>query len=255
MPVDRVLHSQPIRVSGAPSWICPTCGAGRLKLDSSTLNYSKSGESARASSEDWYGPEHVEYRFATVLKCENTDCREVSAIAGRGEVDEHPDDRMEHLEYEDVFYPTYFKPSPRLIVIPNRCPAEVRTELEAAFVGSWGEFASSANRVRVAVELLLDALRIPKTSKTKTGKRSPLVLHKRIESLPNRHDEIRTSLLAIKWIGNHGAHDPEISRDAVFDALDIFESVLIALYSDNPRRIRRLVAAVNKRKGPTRRCK
>ena len=250
MPVDRILHSQPIRTSGAPSWICPTCGAGRLKLDATRLIYSKSGESARASSEDWYGPEHVEYRFATVLKCENTDCGEASTVAGIGEVDEHPDDRMEHLEYEDVFYPTYFKPSPRLIVIPNKCPADVRLELEAAFVGSWGEFASSANRVRVAVERLLDALRVPKTSKAKNGKRNPLVLHKRIESLPNRHDSIRTSLLAIKWIGNHGAHETEISRDAVFDALDIFESVLIALYSDNPRRIQRLVAIVNKRKGP-----
>lgn len=224
-----------------------------LKLDSDSLKHAYSGESSRAADAEWFGAEHVDFRFTCLMKCENTNCKEVSVACGRGDLEEHPDERMENITYEQAFYPTYFKPSPILIVIPVRCPAPVREELCAAFVGSWGEFATAANRIRVAVEKLLDALKIPKTIKNKAGKRLPITLHARIQSLPTKHEAVKTSLLAIKWLGNYGSHETDMSRDSIFDALDIFETVLTALFSEHPRRIERLVAAVNKHKGPARR--
>ncbi len=250
MPVNRTLIRSPITKSSAPAWVCPTCAAGMLRLDTSSLSYAMSSESARASDEEWFGAQHVEYRFIALLKCDNTACREVAPVAGMGEVDETPDEQMEQLEYEEQFFPTFFQPSPILISIPARCPAAVREQLHASFSSSWTDANSAANRIRVAVELLLDSLRIARTRKTKTGRRHRQSLHERIDALPPQRADIKDLLLAIKWLGNYGTHETNLTQDSVYDALDIFEVVLTNLYSEHPRRIKQLVKVVNKRRGP-----
>ncbi len=224
-----------------------------LRLNTSSLAYAMSSESARASDEEWFDHRHVEYRFTALLKCDNIACGEVVPIAGLGEVEEIPDERMEHFEYADQFFPTYFHPSPILISIPTTCPAPVREQLHASFSASWTDANSAANRIRVAVESLLDALRIPRTRKGKNGRRQRYSLHERIESLPPHRAEIKDLLLAIKWLGNHGTHETTLTQESVYDALDIFEVVLTNLYSEHPRRIQQLVKSVNKRRGPARR--
>jgi hypothetical protein len=251
MPVNRNLNTQPITERDAPAWVCPTCSAGMLRLDASTMKFAMTSHSARASGEQWFDADDVEYRFSALLKCDNTACKEVASVAGTGELESIPDKLMESLEYEPRLFPTYFNPSPSLIAIPPHSPDEVREQLHAAFVSSWGESAAAANRIRVAAELLLDALRVPKTVVAQ-NKRQRLSLHNRIHQLPHRHTAVKNSLLAIKWLGNHGAHAAEMSQDAVYDALDIFESLLTDLYSEHPRRIARLISAVNRRRGPVR---
>lgn len=250
MPVDRKLHRKAITKAGAPPWICPTCAAAMLRLDNDSLKFSMTGESFQSSDQDWFDAQHVVYRFTALLRCANESCKEAVVVAGRGELEEHPDDRMESLVYEETFFPQYFNPSPALISIPSRCPDAVQVQLHSAFIASWSDFASSANRIRVAAEQLLDAMRIPKTITTSNGTRRSISLHKRIESMPVRYTTVRDSLLAIKWLGNSGSHEAELSQDAVYDALDIFETVLTEIYSEHPRRIKRLVATVNKRRGP-----
>lgn len=104
----------------------------------------------------------------------------------------------------------------------------------------------------MAVELLLDALRIKKLTINKHGKRMRLCLHDRIVSMKSKYPTVHNKLLAIKWLGNEGSHPGTLTRDLVFDALDIFESVLDKLYSKHPMTIEKLVHAVNLRKGPPR---
>ena len=166
-----------------------------LRLDPDTLAFALNGQSARMANEVWFDAEHAEYRFSALLKCESIHCKEVAVVAGRGEVEQTPDERMEKMEYADIFFPAYFKPSPTLIAIPPRCPASVRDELAAAFVNSWGEFAAAGNRIRVAVERLLDALRVPKTAESENGKRRSLTLHQRIEKLPAQRSVVRPSIV------------------------------------------------------------
>lgn len=255
MPVNRKLNEHPITEAAAPPWVCPTCAAGMLRLDVDALKFAMSSHSARAAGEDWFGPEHVEYKFSALLKCDNPACKEVASIAGRGEVVTIPDEQMQHEEYEARFFPTYFSPSPVLISIPPRCPDKVREQLKSAFVSSWGEYPAAANRIRVAAELLLDALRVPKTAVAKNYGRRRLTLHDRINAIPIRYAPVKNSLLAIKWLGNHGTHEVDMSQQAVYDALDIFESVLEELYSEHPRRIKQLVRAVNQRRGPVRKVR
>ena len=87
------------------------------------------------------------------------------------------------------------------------------------------------------------------TVKPKSG-RTRLNLHQRIGLLPQKHAALRDALLAIKWLGNAGAHEAEMSRDEVYDAFDILEFVLKQLYEADHRAVERLVKKVNQRKGP-----
>jgi hypothetical protein len=250
MPVDRELLSEYITSRGAPNWACPRCGGGHYRLVPDSLFRSWTADTQEASSELAFEASWVEQRFVAALKCDNKKCGEIAVVAGTGRVDEFPDEHLTEMLYEDVFYPKYFSPSPSLISIPANCPFEVVTELRYAFVVAWSDYASAGNRIRAAVERLMDALRIQKQTVNGRGKRHAITLHERITKTKGRYTAAHDALLAIKWLGNAGSHTDSLTRDDVFDALDIFESVLSDLYSKHPSAIRRLVKSVNARKGP-----
>lgn len=153
-------------------------------------------------------------------------------------------------EYVTFFYPEHFDPSPVLIELPDECVALVYDELQRAFAASWNDVPSAANHLRSAVELLLDHLKEPKTVLNTKGKRARLPLHQRIVNLANRDQELSLSLLAVKWLGNVGSHSDELTKDDLYDAFDILEPVLQDLFVKHRKRLQRLVATINKRKGP-----
>lgn len=140
-----------------------------------------------------------------------------------------------------------------MIDIPAQCPSAVADELKRAFIASWGDFAAAGNHIRTAAEHLLTALRVKKTATGRTGKKSWMALHARIEKAEARHPKVSQSLFAIKWLGNAGSHSGELTREDVYDAPDIFETVLHELYVNHAKAIEKLVTAVNRRKGPIRR--
>ncbi|MFC0133579.1 DUF4145 domain-containing protein [Massilia eurypsychrophila] len=144
-------------------------------------------------------------------------------------------------EYVDRFSPQYISPSPPLIRIPHRCPEDVVQRLAEAFVASWGDYDAAGNRIRCAVEALLDTLGVKEAN-----------LHQRIVSMTEKHVSVQKELLAIKWLGNAASHGNSLTRDDVFDALDIFEHVLDALYDDRKEILQRLVEGINYNKGPSR---
>jgi hypothetical protein len=253
MPVDRELLSAYLTKSGAPNWACPRCRGGHYRLVPDSLFHSWTADTQEASSHEAFEASWVNLRFVAVLKCDNQKCGEVATVAGTGKVDEYPDEHLTEMLYEEVLNPTYFSPSPTLIAIPSNCPVKVVNELTQAFVAIWGDYSSAGNRVRAAVERLLDALRVPKQTTNTKGRRQPIGLHARFGKIKEKYPEVHDSLLAIKWLGNAGSHTDALKRDDVCDALDIFESVLAILYSRRPSAIRRLVKTVNARKGPTRR--
>jgi hypothetical protein len=219
-------------------------------LERDSLKSSFTAATERVSKEEGFDFDWVETRFIALLKCDNKNCCEVATVAGKGHVEEWPDEELRRMDYGNVFAPTYVTPSPALITLPLRCPTTVTQELLMSFVASWSDYAAAGNHIRTAAELLLDALKINKTKANGHGKRQRLSLHNRIVSIKISHQEVHDSLLAIKWLGNASSHAGELTREVVFDALDIFESVLASLYSDHPRKIKDLVIAVNKRKGP-----
>ena len=199
---------------------------------------------ARAS-EDWdFG--WIEQRFAAVLVCSS--CGEPHAVAGM--VDVHEDwDPESGPEYSDDYRPQFFLPAPHIITIPKKSPDSVSTELQASFALFWADPAAAANRIRVAVEALLTAWRIPRRSRQGTGKFRWNSLDARIKEFQTKHPTLGEQVMAIKWLGNAGSH-ARITVDDVLDGYDLMEHVLTELYVQPHRSIKKLTRSINARSGP-----
>ena len=250
MPVRRALWEEPVTESDVPAWHCPSCDGGYLKAAPNSLHFNQTAESKAGQAEEFSEPDWIRYVFVAILVCNNERCRESVAVSGVGTVTE-VQYGWERMEYLKRFYPKHVTPSPPIIHIPQKCPVSVRSELEQSFVGSWGDFSSAGNHIRAAAERLLDALKEPKTRFKRNGvDKERVPLHNRIESLAKRDAVLGEALLAVKWLGNEASHTNKLSRKDIFDALDIFESVLIDLYDQSNERLKRLVKEINLAKGP-----
>jgi len=192
-------------------------------------------------------------RFCTLLKCQNETCQESVSVVGNGFVELVQTSSEGDFDYLEIFRPDFVKPSPRLIQIPKECPDDVREELEAAFVSSWGDFSAAANHIRTSIEFLLDHLKEPRIKLDKQRRRKSITLHQRIKNFSKRDPELSSALEAIKWVGNIGAHSSEISKDDLFDALDIIEFVLEETLVARRKNLLALAKKVVKKKGKHRR--
>ena len=98
--------------------------------------------------------------------------------------------------------PSSIKPPPPMIHIPEKCPPTVRAEVVAAFSLYWCDLAAGLNRIRNALELVLDDLKIPKATMDKAKrKKHRLNLHQRIEKLEKKRPalkEICDRMMAVK---------------------------------------------------------
>ena len=251
MPVKRALYKMPLTEHGVPAWPCPVCGSGYLSLKAGTFHYGETRESRQASNRpDWHYPFDVRLRFSALLECCNVLCAEIVTIAGHGYIaledlscyDSDSETTYYHQEEVLKFFPNYINPSPPLINVPGNCDESVRNELAKAFIAFWGDLSSTANHIHSAVERLLDYLQEEQITS----------LHQRILNLGKRDQELCQSLLAVKWLGNVGSHSDDISRDDVCDALDIIEIVLYDLFVYHREKIKKLIEAINERKGSAR---
>lgn len=252
MPVDRALFEASHSESTVPDWHCPICRAGYLRIRPGSFHSGELRESWRCHGEEWFDHDHVKKRYSALLECNNEKCKEPVVLSGRGGVEMVPNEDLSDYEYVDIFWPEYISPSPLLVQIPKDCPNEVLEKLGKAFVASWGDPLAASNHVRSAVECLLDALKEPKTRMSK-GRRTRIPLHTRIVSLGSRNKEFSEELLAVKWLGNQGSHNEELTRDDVFDAFDILERVLKDIFDKKERkRVKAMVKTINKKRGSAR---
>jgi hypothetical protein len=249
MPVDRALFEEPLTETRAPNWRCPRCNGGHLRLVPESLHRAFSGDTKEASSHEAFEADWVVKRFAALVKCDNNACQETAAVAGTGKVVEVPNWEAQEIDYEDRFFPSYVNPSPPIIQIPSKCPEMVVEELKLAAVALWGDSTAAASHLRSAVERLLDSQKVLKTAKGKAG-RVRLPLHDRIVRFGKARVEQGQALSAAKWLGNAGVHAHDIQRKDVFDMFDIIEKVLDDIYAPHGKNLSKLIAAVNKAKGP-----
>ncbi len=145
MPVNRTLYTSRFTKKSSPSWPCMSCQAGHLRLNAKSLAQDADAASKAAGPEDWYEPTDEVLRFVALVICDNPQCRQPATMAENGRYDEDPDEYSQNMDYTASFTPTYFSPSPNLIAIPEKCPAEATVEIERAFIASWGDPAAAAN--------------------------------------------------------------------------------------------------------------
>ena len=65
-----------------------------------------------------------------------------------------------------------------------------------------------------------------------------------------REPELAVRLMAIKWIGNAGSHESELTRDDFLDAYQPIDEVIAELYEKRPKKWSELSAKINHRGEP-----
>jgi hypothetical protein len=211
--------------------------------------YAHDGATERHYRLRGFDPESSTGRFVCLLRCPRTECQEACAVSG---------DTVTDCD-EDGYYvagrPKSVTPPLPIVQIPDECPEPVCDEIQAAFTLFWCDNAACLNRVRNALELLLDDLKIPRGKNDHTaGKRRRLQLHQRIERLEAKRPKLKAicdRMMAVKHLGNAGSHAGEkVQQKDVYDGFDILERVLHDMYSDHETELAKMVAQINRRKGP-----
>lgn len=250
MPLDHSLWESHLTRFHAPRWLCPRCGKGHLVLHPESVFFRPTGEAYARLDED---PEdrgnNLELRFSATLQCDYRACQETAAVAGIGQEKETYE--LGHRELYVVLFPRFISPSPHLFAIPTATPASIADLIKSAFVLSWGDYEACLNRVRVCLEMLLDRLRIPRSA-MKAGRRNPLTLHRRIELAQAKVPSTKPFLMAAKHLGNAGSHSGGLTRKDAFDALDLLEAIVTALYGEQ-KNVSRLALRIIKNRGPLKR--
>jgi len=138
---------------------------------------------------------------------------------------------------------------PRIIEIPAKCPDDIVHELEAAFRVFWASPSSCAGRIRVALELLMNHMGLPKRRKTNGGRFSGLTLHARLDSFVKKEPVVGPQLMALKWLGNAGSHDGAVSKADLLDAFEILEHALAEILGKRSSRVAALAKKLLKKHG------
>ena len=228
----------------AREWVdalCPACRLGMLRAEPAHKH--ESTESRNAQGVVGWDPDWVHGYFTSVLRCQRASCQEITVAMGRWCVRENNNEFGQN--FDDYFLLQMTVPPLPIMYIPDGCPAPVSGVVDSAAQVMWVDPSAAANRLRIAVEQLLDAHDIPRT-KTEATKESPLNLHKRIDLLRATHPSAADLLEAVKWIGNQGSHEDTLRVSDVLEGAQLFERALAQMYDTTPAELQRRAAQINK---------
>jgi hypothetical protein len=257
MPVERKIYKFPFWKDNPIEWVCPTCERGVLSGERGSFSFHEIKESRDAhKNEDW-DPDWIVYAYSCTFLCTNPQCQEVVASVGTGGVDVDPqyDEKgeLKELKHYDYFQPKYFYPHLNIFKLPENTPANIKKEVHNSFELFFASPSSSLNHIRIALELILDFLKINRF-KLIRKKRIYISPHERIRLIPDTYRDFQDLFFAIKWLGNTGSHSHNITIDDVMDAYDILEIILFELFEKRTKSIKKLAKQINKKRGPRNNC-
>jgi hypothetical protein len=239
MPVDKRHWGETV-----PSfnWLCGRCQRGHLRRSAENWSEALTADTRRGQSGDEWEPDWDEYRFAGLLLCDNPECRDPVSVGGLVSY-EHFQTGPSTYEHVGTYRVQTVAPPPCPFPISELVPSGVSERLRSAAGLLWSDHDASANKIRQAVEFLLDERRVKKFPRS--GARKAVPLHQRIQTYSATNSLAAAPLLAIKWIGNAGSHTGGLSREDVLDALDLMEVALEEVYVGHRRAIMKKVKRIN----------
>ncbi len=217
----------------------PKCQSGELEIFKYDEFINPSGE----EMDKMNYPFGIEYNFIGILRCKKSNCLNLVNTAGMVDKDiEHSgqDYQGEYFEYNfHIYKPNYFHPNLRYFKLHKEIPKEIVNEIDLAFHHYFFDFNASANKIRTAIELILDDVKAAKFryNSTKTKKIIFRNLHDRIVHFKNKNKFISTLMLANKYIGNEGSHKGNVNKDDILSALENLEEILNNLYVKSRKKI------------------
>lgn len=236
MAVNRAVWATMFAKDAFPGLPCPHCPQGKMKLAPKGLSITEPAFSKNSRSHADFEPDWVVQRFVARLVCDEAKCGETVFMVGDTELAEtYVEDEGEYSGWalEEVLRARGIFPAPPLFRIPNGVPFPVAEQLRIAFQMFWTDMPSCVARLRTGVELMLDDQKVAKQQLSKkTGKMVSLNLHDRIGLFESQATGAGAgeSLHALRSIGNLGTHGTSVSREALFDAIDVLEDVLLGIY-------------------------
>ncbi len=228
---------------------CPNCNSTKLNIESEA---SYTYEQREPKSRKRLITKGAKFLVAGILKCNKCFWR----ITFNGFSEEkffvYSDVTSFNKEFMEMEYEfRSLHPNLRIFKIKKEYPESVVNELDLSFNIFFSDLKSAANRLRNAIEHLLNEIKSPKKFKTKKGKFIAFPnLHQRIENYKNKKNKkIGELLMANKIIGNEGSHIGHLTKSDLLDAYEIIEEALKILYDKKSKRIKNMakqIASQNK---------
>lgn len=240
-----------------PRVLCPVCATGTLGpkqlISQLDANSRRSVDLARRNAGPW---EELSGTFVGVLQCDYGRCAQEVAVAGpyayAWDIDDF--DGYGNPSLESTYRVEFVRPELPIMRVLPRTPEAVKAEIASAGQLVFLAPSAAGNRLRRAVEELMDAHRIRKTkTDKKTGAKSPASPHARIRDFAVAHPRESDVLLAVKWIGDEATHGRELWLDDVMMCAEVLEAALVSLYDRSDVEFRALVRKINRQKGVGRR--
>ncbi|MDC7711659.1 DUF4145 domain-containing protein [Vogesella indigofera] len=219
-----------------PAYPCSNCETGILRLEPDGLCHWVDADTKRYL-EVLYDEMRV-YHFKAKLKC--TACDEIHHVLGYGEIDFVFDPDGEEYFDEDVGHqmqtrkvmrliPNNFFPAPPLLRLrPEHKDEEFAKALRQSFQLFWIDPASCANKIRTAMEYLLDCPPFEIETKDKNG--DELDFNNRLQKLNASHADYFGQFNALRWLGNSGTHELSVKRSDVLKAYGVIDSIFHQLF-------------------------
>jgi hypothetical protein len=233
----------PFSLDHFPAWHCPSCNKGVFIIDEKKITTEETAASQKARQHEDWDPTWIKDRFIIKLFC--SICREPAIIIG----DTKYDYIYRSFDIEPFFFPKYLNPVILPIHIDERCPEQVKDELVSAAEIYWCSPSGCGNKLRNAVERMMDCKKVRKYKLTGKGKREPQNLHARIKEFSQKNKDLGSLLLAIKWLGNTASHTNQLNQKDVLNAFEVLEYVIDELFGGKSQRIMKYANTVNKSKG------
>jgi hypothetical protein len=226
-----------------PLVACPACIVGHLAVKSiETVPSTKAYNAYHRGG----NPMDLEGTFYGVLECALPKCKETVVVAGDFGADVEVDE-FGRTEMCDAVRLRYANPPLRIMAPPPGTPQPVLDAIESAAQVIWTDPSASANRLRVAVEELLTAYKVPRY-KIVNHKRRSIRTHDRIRELAKYEPDVAETVEAVKWIGNEGSHQSSLTATDVLDGAELLNHALILMYDTSDEKLRKRVREINKKK-------
>ncbi len=241
--------------------ICPICSKGKLIFKEELFHAMETKQTKELENYSYFDVMiHYQAKFTGFLLCDYKNCQEYIIVVGDKFVttdDEDviiEDDGSITQSLTSVYYPEYFQPPIEIFKIEKYCPKEVKHQLISSFKHFFSDTEASANRLRVAIEILCDELKVIKKPKKTIGspqrKQNQFTLHQRILELKKTKPEVAEMLLSIKWIGNYASHKDTVKRTDILDGYSFMQVVLNNIYDNNFKVLQKKSQKINKTKKP-----
>jgi hypothetical protein len=249
MPQDVKHLVGPVKSSEWPHVRCPACLEGYLAPE--FLETVSTAHSSRLQDQyrDEWEPDWIKGGFYGVLRCGIPSCGEPVIVSGDYTVGPDLDSSGRwYGEYADLLQLRFTQPPLSILITPPGTPAKVVAAVTGAAALVWADPGAASNRLRGAVEELLTSEGV-RRFEIRNHKRNRLSTHNRILEYRRYESGIADILMAVKWIGNTGSHEGDITAGDVLEGAEILGHALRLRFDTTTEEMERRITRINKRKG------